>query len=174
MRSIILNQYLWFVHVMPLPSTRYAEGNALGRHDDAVLRGRVLAEDDGAYFVVHNSTATKKTSLQSVRAISEMARPWKAPLKRSALNMEAGQTSKRPPPIMSAMMRITLSGGLFVFIFRTAFHILREKAFKLSVQRRHAFLLEHGIGQLHLLLGRSEGELQRGGGHAPSVGGTHP
>lgn len=38
-------------------SPSYAQGYAVGRNDDAVLRGAVGAEDDGAR-VVHNSTAT--------------------------------------------------------------------------------------------------------------------
>lgn len=69
----ILNQYLWFVHIVPSPSPTYTEGYAVWRHDDAVLRWRVSAEDDGADVIVHNSTAIKNTSLQSVLAISEMA-----------------------------------------------------------------------------------------------------
>lgn len=56
-RSIILYQYLWFIHIVPLTSPSYAQGYAVGRNDDAVLRGAVGAEDDGAR-VVHNSTAT--------------------------------------------------------------------------------------------------------------------
>lgn len=35
----------------------YAQGYAMWRHDDAVLRGAVGADDNGARFV-HNSTAT--------------------------------------------------------------------------------------------------------------------
>lgn len=41
----------------PLPPPGYAQGNAVRRNDDAVLRGAVGAEDDGTR-VVHNSTAT--------------------------------------------------------------------------------------------------------------------
>ena len=58
----------------PYPPPNYAQGDAVGRHDDAVLRGAVGAEDDGAR-VVHNSTATKNTSLQSVRDMMVIAIP---------------------------------------------------------------------------------------------------
>ena len=73
--------------------------------------------------VVHNSTATKNTSLQSVRDIIVIAMPWNAPLKRSALNIDAGHVSNLPSPIISAMMRITRSGGLSVLIL-LPLHIL--------------------------------------------------
>ena len=99
-----------------------AQGYAARRHDDAVLRGTVGAEDDGAR-VVHNSTATKNTSLQSVRDMIVIAMPWNAPLKRSTLNIDAGQVSNLPPPIISAMIRITRSGGLSVLIL-LPLHIL--------------------------------------------------
>ena len=82
---------------MTLTTTSNAQGYAVRRHDDAVLRGAVGAEDDGAR-VVHNSTATKNTSLQSVRDMMVIAMPWNAPLKRSALNIEAGHVSNLPPP----------------------------------------------------------------------------
>ena len=82
---------------MTLTATSYAQGDAVRRHDDAVLRGAVGAEDDGAR-VVHNSTATKNTSLQSVRDMIVIAMPWNAPLKRSTLNIDAGQVSNLPPP----------------------------------------------------------------------------
>ena len=100
---------------MTLTPTSNAQCDAVRRHDDAVLRGAVGSEDDGAR-VVHNSTATKNTSLQSVRDMMVIAMPWNAPLKRSALNIDAGQVSNLPSPIISAMMRITRSGGLSVLI----------------------------------------------------------
>ena len=59
---------------MTLTPTSNAQGYAVGRHDDAVLRGAVGAEDDGVR-VVHNSTATKNTSLQSVRDMMVIAMP---------------------------------------------------------------------------------------------------
>lgn len=68
----ILYQYFRFIHVVTLTSPSDAQGYAVRRHDDAVLRGTVGAEDNGAR-VVHNSTATKNTSLQSVLAIMVMA-----------------------------------------------------------------------------------------------------
>ena len=49
-------------------------GYGVGRNDDAVLRGAVRAEDDRAR-VAHNSTATKNTSLQSVRDMMVIAMP---------------------------------------------------------------------------------------------------
>ncbi len=52
----------------------YTQGNAVGRHYHAVLRRRIVAEDNGAFEGCHSSTIIKKTSLQSVRAIIEMAR----------------------------------------------------------------------------------------------------
>ena len=57
----------------PYPPSN-AQGYAVRRHDDAVLRGAVGAEDDRAR-VVHNSTATKNTSLQSVRDMMVIAIP---------------------------------------------------------------------------------------------------
>ena len=42
---------------MTLTATSYAQGDAVRRHDDAVLRGTVGAEDDGAR-IVHNSITT--------------------------------------------------------------------------------------------------------------------
>ena len=45
-----------YPHRDPYPPS-YAQGYAMWRHDDAVLRGAVGAEDNGAR-VVHNSTAT--------------------------------------------------------------------------------------------------------------------
>ena len=71
---VIRYQYFRFIHIMPSTSPGYTQGNTLGRHDDAVLRGAVGAEDDGAR-VVHNSTATKNTSLQSVRDMMVIAMP---------------------------------------------------------------------------------------------------
>lgn len=41
----------------PLPP-RYAQGYAVGRHYHAVLRGRIVAEDDGTEGLVHSSTIT--------------------------------------------------------------------------------------------------------------------
>ena len=110
---------------MTLTSSGDAQGYTVRRHDDAILRGAVGAEDDGAR-VVHNSTATKNTSLQSVRDMIVIAMPWNAPLKRSALNIEAGQVSNLPSLIISAMMRITRSGGLSVLIL-LPLHILLEQ-----------------------------------------------
>ena len=71
---IIFNQYFRFIHVVTLTHPSNAQGYAVWRHDDAVLRGAVGAEDDGAR-VVHNSTATKNTSLQSVRDMMVIAIP---------------------------------------------------------------------------------------------------
>lgn len=51
-----LSVFLVYPHRGPYPPG-YAQGYAVGRNDDAVLRGAVGAEDDGAR-VVHNSTAT--------------------------------------------------------------------------------------------------------------------
>ena len=48
---------LVYPHRDPYPPPGYAQGYSVGRNDDAVLRGAVGAEDDGAR-VVHNSTAT--------------------------------------------------------------------------------------------------------------------
>lgn len=79
---------------------------------------------------LHNSTATKNTSLQSVRDMMVIAIPWNAPLKRSALNIDAGQVSNLPSPIISAMMRITRSGGLSVLIL-LPLHILLKQPRKL-------------------------------------------
>ena len=62
-----------YLHRDPYPPSN-AQGYAVRRHDDAVLRGAVGAEDDGAR-VVHNSTATKNTSLQSVRDMMVIAIP---------------------------------------------------------------------------------------------------
>ena len=45
-----------YLHRDPYPPSN-AQGYAVRRHDDAVLRGAVGAEDDGVR-VVHNSTAT--------------------------------------------------------------------------------------------------------------------
>ena len=59
---------------MTLTPPSNTQGYAVWRHDDAVLRGAVGAEDDGAR-VVHNSTATKNTSLQSVRDMMVIAIP---------------------------------------------------------------------------------------------------
>ena len=70
----ILYQYFWFINVVTLTSPSYAQGYAMWRHDDAVLRGAVGAEDNGAR-VIHNSTATKNTSLQSVRDMMVIAIP---------------------------------------------------------------------------------------------------
>lgn len=72
--SIILYQYLWFIHIVTLTSPGYAQGYAVGRNDDAVLRRAVGTEDYGTR-VVHNSTATKNTSLQSVRDMMVIAIP---------------------------------------------------------------------------------------------------
>ena len=38
---------------MALTSPDYAQGYTVRRHDDAVLRGAVGAEDDGARVVIH-------------------------------------------------------------------------------------------------------------------------
>lgn len=53
--SIILYQYFWFIHIVTFTSSSYAQGYAVGRNDDAVLRGAVGAEDDGARVVIHIS-----------------------------------------------------------------------------------------------------------------------
>ncbi len=53
----------------------------------------------------------------------DMATPWYAPLKRSTLNIDDGQTHSLPPHIMSATIFITLSGGLFVFIIGQSYSI---------------------------------------------------
>ena len=69
----ILSVSLVYPHRDPYPPG-YAQGYSVWRNDDAVLRGAVGAEDDGAR-VVHNSTATKNTSLQSVRDTMVIAIP---------------------------------------------------------------------------------------------------
>lgn len=46
-----------YPHHDPYPPPSNAQGYAVRRHDDAVLRRAVGADDDGAR-VVHNSTAT--------------------------------------------------------------------------------------------------------------------
>ena len=120
----ILSIFSVYPHRGPYPHSN-AQGYAVRRHDDAVLRGAVGAEDDGAR-VVHNSTATKNTSLQSVRDIIVIAMPWNAPLKRSALNIDAGHVSNLPSTIISAMIRITRSGGLSVLIL-LPLHILLKQ-----------------------------------------------
>lgn len=51
----ILNQYFRFIHIMSSTSPRDTKGDTMGRHDDAVLRGAVGAEDDGARVVIHIS-----------------------------------------------------------------------------------------------------------------------
>lgn len=51
--SIIFYQYLWFIHIVTLTSPGYAQGYAVRRNDDAVLRGTVRAEDNGARIVIH-------------------------------------------------------------------------------------------------------------------------
>lgn len=43
-------------HVLCPPG--YAQGYAVGRHYHAVLRGRIVAEDDGTEGLVHSSTIT--------------------------------------------------------------------------------------------------------------------
>lgn len=70
--SIILNQYFRLIHIVALTAPSNAQRYAVRRHYDAVLRGTVAAKDDGV-GIVHNSTAIKNTSLQSVRAIMVMA-----------------------------------------------------------------------------------------------------
>ena len=50
---IILYQYFRFIHVVTLTSPGYAQGYAMWRHDDAVLRGAVGTEDDGTRVVIH-------------------------------------------------------------------------------------------------------------------------
>ena len=122
---IIFNQYFRFIHIVTFTPPSNTQGYAVRRHDDAVLRWAVGAEDDRAR-VVHNSTATKNTSLQSVRDMIVIAMPWNAPLKRSALNIDAGQVSNLPSPIISAMIRITRSGGLSVLIL-LPLHILLKQ-----------------------------------------------
>ena len=69
----ILYQYFRFVHIMPSAPPGYAQGYAVGRHYHAVLRGRIVAEDDGTEGLVHSSNIIKNTSLQSVRAMMEIA-----------------------------------------------------------------------------------------------------
>lgn len=51
----ILNQYFRFIHIMSSTSPRDTKGDTMGRHDYAVLRGAVRAEDDGRGFVIHIS-----------------------------------------------------------------------------------------------------------------------
>ena len=43
---------------MTLTSPGYAQGYAVWRNDEAVLRGAVEAEDDGARVIIHNSINT--------------------------------------------------------------------------------------------------------------------
>ena len=54
----ILYQYFRFVHIMSSAPPGYAQGYAVGRHYHAVLRGRIVAEDDGTEGLVHSSTIT--------------------------------------------------------------------------------------------------------------------
>lgn len=49
----ILNQYFRFIHIMSSTSPRDTKGDTMGRHDYAVLRGRVPTEDDGAWWFKH-------------------------------------------------------------------------------------------------------------------------
>ena len=49
----IFNQYFRFIHIMTLTATSNAQGYAVRRHDDAVLRGTGGAEDDGTRVVIH-------------------------------------------------------------------------------------------------------------------------
>lgn len=51
----ILNQYFRFIHIVTLTPSGYAQGYAVGRNYDAVLRGTVRAEDDRARVVIHIS-----------------------------------------------------------------------------------------------------------------------
>lgn len=53
--SIIFYQYFRFIHIVTLTSPGYAQGYAVGRNDDAVLRVAVGAEDDGSRVVIHIS-----------------------------------------------------------------------------------------------------------------------
>ena len=57
-RLFILYQYFRFVHIMSSAPPGYAQGYAVGRHYHAVLRGRIVAEDDGTEGLVHSSTIT--------------------------------------------------------------------------------------------------------------------
>ena len=50
---IILYQYFRFIHVVTLTSPSNTQGYAVRRHDNAVLRGAVGAEDNGARVVKH-------------------------------------------------------------------------------------------------------------------------
>ena len=65
-RSIILYQYLWLIHIVTLTPSGYAQGYAVGRNNDAILRGAVGAEDDGARVVIH--TLLLLLSVESERA----------------------------------------------------------------------------------------------------------
>ena len=59
---------------MSLASPGYTGCYSARRNDNAVLLRAVRAEDDRTE-VVHNSTATKNTSLQSVRDMMVIAMP---------------------------------------------------------------------------------------------------
>ena len=48
---------------MTLTTPSNAQGYAVRRHDDAVLRGAVGAEDDGARVVIHNSIIILQSQL---------------------------------------------------------------------------------------------------------------
>lgn len=54
-QSIIRYQYFWFIHIVTIASPSYAQGYAVGRNNDAILRGAVGAEDDGARVVIYIS-----------------------------------------------------------------------------------------------------------------------
>lgn len=59
---------------MSLASPGYTGCYSARRNDNAVLQGAVRAEDDRTE-VVHNSTASKNTSLQSVRNMMVITMP---------------------------------------------------------------------------------------------------
>ena len=50
---IIFNQDFRFIHIVTLTPPSNAQGYTVRRHDDAVLRGAVGAEDDGARVAIH-------------------------------------------------------------------------------------------------------------------------
>ena len=58
----ILSIFSVYPHRDPCPPSN-AQGYAVRRHDDAVLRGAVGAEDDGVRVVIHNSIIILQSQL---------------------------------------------------------------------------------------------------------------
>ena len=58
--KFILNQYLRFVRIVSITPPCKAQGNPLGAHHYAVLRGAVSAQDDGTIALFHAAVANSK------------------------------------------------------------------------------------------------------------------